>query len=216
MHVILLGAPGAGKGTQAALLAKELRVPHVASGDIFRQGVRERTQLGLLAQSYMAQGQLVPDVVTIQMVLERLAQSDCAKGWILDGFPRTVKQAEALDQALAKDGRSVDRVINIRVSEEELARRLSGRWICRVCQAPYHLVSSPPKVAGRCDRCGGELYQRDDDRPETVRQRLGIYHIQTAPLIDYYAKAGKLVEVDGEQDVGQVGQAVLALLKVVK
>ena len=160
MYIIFLGAPGAGKGTQAANVAQELKLVHIASGDLFRQALEKGTELGIKAKSYMEKGVLVPDEITIGMVLERISAPDCKRGVILDGFPRNLEQAEALDKALAKQGKAIDKVIYIKVSEEELLKRLSGRWICRQCQTPYHVVNSPPKVWGKCDKCGGELYQR--------------------------------------------------------
>ncbi|MBI4497264.1 MAG: adenylate kinase [Chloroflexi bacterium] len=212
MYVILLGAPGAGKGTQATTITQELGLGNVASGDLFRS-VRERdTELGRLVRSYYDRGALVPDEVAIQLILDRLAQPDAARGALLDGFPRTLEQARALDAALAEQGKALDRVLFINVSTDELLKRLSGRWVCRRCQAPYHAVLSPPKVPGRCDLCGGELYQRPDDTPETVRKRIDVYFSQTAPLIEYYRRQGKLVEVNGEQPVEQVRHDALAAL----
>jgi adenylate kinase len=208
VYIIFLGAPGAGKGTQAAELARGQQLVHIATGDLFRQALEQGTELGMKAKSYMEKGVLVPDQITIQMVLERLSAPDCERGAILDGFPRNLEQAEALDKALAQQGKAIDKVIYINVSEEELLKRLSGRWICRQCQAPYHVTDSPPKVWGRCDRCGGELYQRPDDTEESVRKRLEVYFIETAPLIDYYAQRGKLLEVDGEGSVTEVGRRI--------
>ena len=210
MRLILLGAPGAGKGTQAAFLSQEFGLPHIASGDLFREAQRKGTELGVLAKSYMEKGQLVPDEVTIKLILERIAAPDCEKGFILDGFPRSLDQAKALDEALSKP---IDKAVYIKVSNEELVRRLSGRWICRECQAPYHMVSSPPKVEGKCDRCGGELYQRADDTVETVQKRLEVYFAQTAPLIDYYQEKGKLVEAKGEQGIEEVRDELIAALR---
>ena len=209
MYLILLGPPGAGKGTQAERLEKELCLPHVASGDLFRENLRNETELGLLAKTYMDTGDLVPDDVTIAMVRDRLQRPDCEQGAILDGFPRTQAQAESLDEMLADMGRSLDGVLYIAVPDEELVGRLSGRWICRQCQTPYHTMFSPPAREGVCDACGGQLYQRDDDRPETVRARLKVYHEQTAPLIDYYRQAGLLVEVDGAGGIEAVSAAML-------
>ncbi|MBI4307743.1 MAG: adenylate kinase [Chloroflexi bacterium] len=213
MYIILLGAPGAGKGTQAAVLEQELKLAHVASGDLFREHQQKGTEMGLLAKSYMEKGQLVPDEVTIRMVLERLDRPDCAQGCLLDGFPRTLKQAKALEQALAQRRKAIDKVVYIKVSDEELVRRLSGRWICRSCQTPYNVNTAPPKAAGKCDRCGGDLYQRADDAPETARKRLEVYFQQTTPLIQYYRRAGKLVEVNGEQDIDQVRHDLLRSLR---
>lgn len=208
MRLILLGAPGSGKGTQAERITQVRGLVHVASGDLFRQAAKEGTELGKLAKSYMDKGLLVPDDVTVKMVLERIA--GLSKGFMLDGFPRTIEQAQALDKALGD--KPIDKVLYIKVSNEELLRRLSGRWICRQCQSPYHLVSSPPKVPGRCDHCGGELYQRADDTVETAEKRLEVYFAQTAPLIDYYRQSGRLVETDGERPIEEVSREVLALL----
>ncbi len=213
MYIILLGAPGAGKGTQAVMLAEKTGLPQVASGDLFRKALAEQTELGKKAKVFMDKGQLVPDEITIQMVLERLSAPDTAGGAILDGFPRNLDQARALDVAMEKQGRNIDKVIYIKVEEEELLKRLSGRWICRKCQAPYHEVDSPPKVKGVCDRCGGQLYQRDDDKPETVKNRLKVYFAETAPLIDYYAKAGKLAEINGQGTTTDVNGRIMAALK---
>jgi len=214
MNVVLLGAPGAGKGTQATVLTKELGVVHVASGDLFRRALAEKTELGVLAKSYMDKGELVPDEVTINMVLERIVQPDCVGGVLFDGFPRTLSQAEALDNRLESESRSIDSVVYIEVPEEELVKRLSGRWICRACQTPYHAVSSPPKKAGVCDECGGELYQRDDDKEETVRERLKVFMAQTLPIVDYYDGQGKLVRVDGNRDIAAVSGDIMAKVKV--
>lgn len=213
MYIILLGAPGAGKGTQAVMLAEKTGLLQVASGDLFRKALAEQTELGKKAKVYMDKGQLVPNEITIQMVLERLSKPDTAKGAVLDGFPRTLDQARALDEAMGKQGTSIDKVIYIKVNEEELLKRLGGRWICRKCQAPYHEVDSPPKVKGVCDRCGGELYQRDDDKPETVKNRLKVYFAETAPLIDYYTKAGKLVEIDGLGTTADVNGRIMSALQ---
>lgn len=209
MYLILLGPPGSGKGTQAERLKEQLGLPHVASGDLFRENIGNETELGLLAKGYMDRGQLVPDDVTIAMVRERVQQPDCDDGVILDGFPRTLAQAQALDKMLAGTGRALAGVLYINLPDEETVRRLSERWICGQCQTPYHMVFSPPAEEGVCDECGGELYQRDDDRPETVRARLRVYHEQTAPLIDYYRRAGLLVEVDGAGDIEAVSAALL-------
>ena len=212
MYIIFLGAPGAGKGTQAASVARELNLMHIASGDLFRQAVERGDKLGSKVKAYIDKGILVPDEITIQMILERVSALDCQDGVILDGFPRTVEQAKALDRALGERGQVVDRALYIRVSSEELLRRLSGRWICHQCQKPYHTLSSPPQVPGVCDRCGGELYQREDDQEETVRRRLEVYLAQTAPVIDYYRGQGKLLEVNGEQGVEEVGRELLRVL----
>jgi adenylate kinase len=213
VYIILLGPPGAGKGTQAACVARSLKLAHVASGDLFRQALEQGTDLALKAKSYMEAGKLVPDELTVNMVLDRLKAPDCEAGVVLDGFPRNLKQAEALDKALSGQDRSIDWVIYIKVSEEEVLRRLGGRWICRNCQSPYHATESLPRVQGRCDRCGGELYQRPDDNLETIKKRLAVYTQETAPLIDYYAQRGKLVEVDGEGGSRAVGERIIAALK---
>ncbi len=209
MYIVFLGAPGAGKGTQAAVVAEKLKLAHVATGDLFRAALKEGTPLGLEAKAYMEKGVLVPDEITIKMVLERLAAPDTRNGVILDGFPRNLEQARALDEALAKQGKQMDRVAYIKVSEPELLKRLGGRWICRDCQTPYHEVDSPPRAKGICDKCGGKLYQRADDTPETVKKRLLVYFAETARLIDYYTKSGKLVEVNGEGAVDAVTRAIL-------
>ena len=208
MYLVLLGPPGAGKGTQAERLEEALKLPHVASGDLFRENLRNETELGLLAKTYMDKGELVPDDVTIAMVRDRLQRPDCDLGAILDGFPRTQPQAESLDSMLSDMGRQLDSVLYIAAPDEELVRRLSGRWICRQCQTPYHTIFSPPAKEGVCDACDGELYQRDDDKPETVRARLKVYHQQTSPLIDYYRQAGLLVEVDGSGDIETISMAL--------
>ncbi len=198
MYIVFLGAPGAGKGTQAANVAQELNLVHIATGDLFRQAIEQESELGIQAKSYMEKGLLVPDEITIRMVLERISSPDCEGGVIFDGFPRNLVQAEALDKALVQQGKAIDKVVYIRVSGEKLLRRLSERWICRNCQAVYHdATNSPPQVWGKCDRCGGELYQRPDDTAEIVKKRLEVYFAQTAPLIDYYTQAGKLLEMDG-------------------
>lgn len=212
MYIVFLGAPGAGKGTQAARVAEALKLAHIASGDLFRQALEGGNELALQAKSYMEKGQLVPDEITIGMVLERISAPDCKSGVIFDGFPRNLKQAEALDKALLKQGKAIDKVVYIRVSEKELLERLSGRWICRQCQTPYHAVNSPPQVRGKCDRCGGELYQRSDDKTATVKKRLVVYFTETAPLIDYYARKGKLLEVDGEGGMPEVESRIIQAL----
>ncbi len=212
MYIIILGAPGAGKGTQAAILARELNLAHIATGDLFRQALEQGTELGLAAKAYMEKGVLVPDEVTIRMVRERIVAPDCERGIVLDGFPRNGNQAKALDEALARQAKAIDRVVYIKVSEEELVKRLSGRWICRQCQTPYNATGSLPKVWGKCDRCGGELYQRPDDAPETVRKRLEVYFKETAPVIDYYTQAGKLLAVDGEGSVDEVARRIVVAI----
>ena len=209
MILILLGPPGAGKGTQAALVAGEAGVAHVATGDLFRENIRNQTELGKQAKLYVDRGALVPDELTIRLLIDRLDRPDTAKGVLLDGFPRTVDQAKALDEALKGRGQAVDKVLYINVGEEEVVRRLAGRWTCRQCGAVCHQVFSPPKQQGVCDKCGGELYQRDDDKPETVRNRLTVCTQQTAPLISYYNGQGKLLEVDGEKEAQAVGKDLL-------
>lgn len=221
MYIIFLGAPGAGKGTQAAKVAETLKLAHMATGDLLRQAQEEDSELGRKAKFYMEKGQLVPDEITIQIVLERLSAPDCQSGVIFDGFPRNLKQAEALDKALLERGKAVDKVVYLKVSEKELLERLSGRWICRQCQTPFHSVNAPPKggcgmyhgLGGvKCDQCGGELYQRPDDAVAVVKKRLGIYFAETAPLIDYYTQSGKLVEVDGEGGVATVKKRIIKTL----
>jgi adenylate kinase len=212
VYIIFLGAPGAGKGTQAAELARERKLVHVATGDLFRQALERGTELGLKAKSYMEKGVLVPNQITISMVMERLSEPDCANGAILDGFPRNLEQAGALDKALSQEGKAIDKVVYIKVSEEELLKRLSGRWICRKCQTPYHITDSPPRVPGRCDKCGGELYQRPDDNEVSIKKRLEVYFAETAPLIDYYNQGGKLLEIDGEGGVAEVAKRIKAAL----
>jgi len=213
MYAIILGAPGAGKGTQADFLSQEIKLPHIASGDLFRQAAEERTEIGLLAKSYMDKGELVPDEVTVRIILDRIEQPDCAAGCILDGFPRTFQQAKALDKAFEQKGKSVDKAIYIDVPSEELVKRLSGRWLCRNCQMPYHMTSSPPKTPGKCDKCGGELYQRSDDKEETVRERLNVFFIQTLSILDYYKLQGKLTKVNGNQEIQEVSEEILSALK---
>ena len=213
MYIILFGAPGAGKGTQAEYVAQKLNLVHIATGDLFRQAVEQGTELGIQVKSYLEKGVLVPIEITIRMVLERMSAPDCESGVVFDGFPRNLEQARALDEALAKQAKAIDRVVYIKVSEEELLKRLSERWICRNCQMPYHATDSPPKIWGKCDKCGGELYQRPDDTVETVRRRLQVYFTETAPLIDYYTRTGKLTEVDGEGGIDGVGGRIIAALR---
>ena len=209
MYVVFLGAPGAGKGTQAAIVAEKMKLVHIASGDLFRQALQQGTELGKQAKSYMEKGMLVPDEITIKMVLDKISTISGQTGIILDGFPRTLKQAEALDNALARQSRGIDWAVYIKVAEPELLKRLSGRWLCNKCQKVYNIIGSPPKVAGKCDRCGGELYQRPDDNPQTVKKRLKVYFAETAPLIDYYAQRGRLLEIDGEGSVDEVKRRIL-------
>jgi len=208
VRVIFLGPPGAGKGTQASRLAQECGVPHVATGDMLREAAQNGTRLGLEAKRYMDGGALVPDEVVIGLVDERLAQADAARGWVLDGFPRTAPQAEALGQRLDQRGLELDRVIFFRVSREELLRRLTGRRVCRDCGTAFHLVFNPPATADRCDRCGGPLYQRADDAESAVAHRLEVFATQTAPLLDYYRQRRVLTEVSGEGTVEQVADAI--------
>jgi len=214
MNVVMLGPPGAGKGTQAALLAERLGTPHVATGDLFRAALKNETELGLTAKSYMERGELVPDEVTIAMVRERLEESDCDSGVLLDGFPRTIEQAEALKGLLADQGKTVDRALFIDADEDELVRRLSSRWTCRNCQAVYNVISNPPREEGKCDICGGELYQRSDDVPETVRNRIRVYWQQTSPLIDYYRDEGLLITIKSEGGIERVQEKILEALRV--
>ncbi|SDY92200.1 adenylate kinase [Thermoactinomyces sp. DSM 45892] len=213
MNIILMGMPGAGKGTQAAKMIEQLNIPHISTGDMFRAAVKEQTPLGLEAKSFMDQGQLVPDRVTIGIVRERLAKDDCAKGFLLDGFPRTVPQAEALDQLLVDLNRELDHVIYIDVAMDELLRRLTGRWICRDCGATYHAVFAPPEKEGVCDHCGGELYQREDDRAETVMNRLKVNFEQTNHLLAYYESTGKLERVNGTLPIDHVSKDILSVVR---
>jgi len=208
LRVIFLGPPGAGKGTQARELAAEWGVPHIATGDMLREAVAAKTPLGLEAKRYMDSGGLVPDDLVIGLVGERLEQPDAKTGCVLDGFPRTVAQAQALDALFARKGLTLDRVIYFNVSRPELLRRLTGRRVCRTCGHTYHLVSAPPKVAGKCDVCGGELYQRPDDSEATVANRLDVYEKQTAPLLDYYRERKLLAEISGEGRVDEVTRAI--------
>lgn len=213
MYIILLGAPGSGKGTQAAYVAQKLSLVHIASGNLLRQAVEQGTELGRQTKPYMEKGVLVPDPISIRVVLERMSAPDCKSGVIFDGFPRNMKQAEALDKVLAREAKAIDKVVYIKVSEEGLIKRLSGRWVCRNCQTPYHIISSPPRVWGKCDKCGGELYQRPDDTMEAIKKRLEVYFTETAPLIDYYTRAGKLLEIDGEGGADEVGKRIVAALE---
>lgn len=212
MRIILMGPPGAGKGTQAERLTRELAIPHISTGDMFRKAIKEETELGKKAKSFMDQGQLVPDEVTIGIVKERLAESDCRKGFLLDGFPRNVSQANALDTILKELGMALDAVINIAVFRESLIERLTGRRVCRACGATYHVIFNPAKALGVCDKCGGELYQRSDDQIETVGNRLDVYEEQTAPLIQYYTNKGLLKGIDGAQSMEAVLTDVLKVL----
>ena len=212
MKIIMLGAPGAGKGTPAKKIADRYGIPHISTGDIFRANIKNDTELGKKAKSYMDAGNLVPDSLTLELVMDRIHQADCQNGYVFDGFPRTIPQAEALEEALAADGQSVDFAIDIEVPDENIVTRMSGRRACLSCGATYHTVFAPPKAEGVCDRCGGELTIRDDDRPETVNKRLGVYHQQTQPLIDFYQDKGCLAQVDGTKDVEEVFQDICELL----
>lgn len=214
MRMVLLGPPGSGKGTQAQLLAQRLGVPQVSTGDILRAAVREGTPLGLRAKGYMDRGELVPDELVVELVRERLQRPDCAGGFILDGFPRTVAQAEALEDALREQGRALQAVVYLRVDDQEVVRRISGRRSCERCGAVYHVLYDPPREDGRCDRCGGRLYQRDDDREETVRARLRVYEANTAPLVERYRAQGLLREVAGQGTPQEVLGRVLRALGV--
>lgn len=207
MRIILMGPPGSGKGTQAAFISKQLDIPHISTGDMFRKAISDNTQLGVKAKEFMDAGRLVPDEVTVGIVRERLQEPDCQKGFLLDGFPRTVAQAEALDEIIVVLGQKIDAVVDIQVPREELVKRLTGRRMCK-CGASYHVAFSPPAQAGRCDKCGGELYQRDDDKEDTINNRLDVYGKQTQPLIDYYAKQGLLKSIDGNQEIQNVLQDI--------
>ena len=212
MKIIMLGAPGAGKGTQAKKIAEKYQIPHISTGDIFRANIKNGTELGKKAKTYMDQGLLVPDELVCDLVVDRVQQDDCKKGYILDGFPRTIPQAESLDAALSRLGEAVDYAINVEVPDENIVKRMGGRRACVGCGATYHLVYAAPKKEGICDNCGAELILRDDDKPETVQKRLGVYHEQTQPLIDYYNKKGILKEVDGTMDMGDVFKAIVEIL----
>lgn len=211
-YIILLGPPASGKGTQASKLAGVLNLPHVASGDLLREHVKNKTALGRKAKVYMDRGDLVPDELTIAMVMARLGQSDCSDGAILDGYPRTIAQAEALDRALAERGHKVDIVLYISAPDEVLLERVTGRRICRTCEKAYHIRFNPPDQPGMCDKDGGELYQRDDDKPETVRARLNVYREQTSPLIDRYRSLGIVVKINGDQSIEAVTADLLAAI----
>lgn len=212
MKIIMLGAPGAGKGTQAKMIADKYSIPHISTGDIFRANIKNGTELGKKAKTYMDQGLLVPDELVVDLVVDRVGQEDCSNGYVLDGFPRTIPQAESLDVALEKLGSKVDYAINVEVPDENIVRRMSGRRACVACGATYHIVHIPTKVEGICDRCGSELILRDDDKPETVKKRLAVYHEQTQPLIDYYNDKKVLVEVDGTKDMNDVFTDIVKIL----
>ena len=212
MKIIMLGAPGAGKGTQAKQIAAKYEIPHISTGDIFRAKIKEGTELGKKAKAFMDKGELVPDELTCDLVVDRISKPDAAKGYVLDGFPRTIPQAEALTKALEARGEKIDYAINVEVPDENIVHRMGGRRACIGCGATYHVEFNAPKVEDVCDTCGGELVLRDDDKPETVQKRLSVYHAQTQPLIDYYKKANVLVEVDGTQDINVVFQDIVKIL----
>ncbi len=213
MKIIMLGAPGAGKGTQAQMIAEKFNIPHISTGDIFRANIKNGTELGKKAKEFMDKGQLVPDELTVELLLDRVAKEDCKDGYVLDGFPRTIPQADVLTNELDKLGDYVDYAINVDVPDENIVRRMSGRRACLKCGATYHIEHIPPKQEGICDKCGSELVQRDDDKPETVNNRLSVYHEQTQPLIDYYTKAGILKTVDGTKDMNDVFNAIVDILE---
>ena len=212
MKIIMLGAPGAGKGTQAKQIAGKYSIPHISTGDIFRANIKNGTELGKKAKEYMDQGLLVPYELTCDLVMDRIQQDDCKNGFVLDGFPRTIPQAEALDAALTKIGEKMDYAIDVDVPDENIVSRMSGRRACLDCGATYHIVSLPPKTEGKCDHCGSDLVLRDDDKPETVQKRLTVYHEQTQPLIDYYKNQGILKSVDGTQPMEAVFTAITDIL----
>ena len=212
MKIIMLGAPGAGKGTQAKMIAEKYTIPHVSTGDIFRANIKNGTELGKQAKEYMDAGKLVPDELTVKILLDRVAQDDCANGYVLDGFPRTIPQAEVLEDALNKLGDKIDFAINVDVPDENIVRRMSGRRACLKCGATYHIEHIPPKQEGICDTCGSELVLRDDDKPETVQSRLKVYHDQTQPLIDFYTERNILKTVDGTRDMKVVFDDIISIL----
>lgn len=212
MKIIMLGAPGAGKGTQAKKIAAKYAIPHISTGDIFRANIKNNTELGQKAKTYMDKGELVPDELVVDLIMDRFKEADCANGYVLDGFPRTIPQAEALDKALSANGESVDYAVNVEVPGENIINRMSGRRACVGCGATYHIQFNPTKVEGICDACGEKLILRDDDKPETVKNRLSVYHEQTQPLIDYYSKKGVLAEVDGTQSMENVFNAIVDVL----
>ena len=212
MKIIMLGAPGAGKGTQAKMIAEKYGIPHISTGDIFRYNIKNGTELGKEAKKYMDQGLLVPDELTVKILLDRVAKDDCKNGYVLDGFPRTIPQAEVLEEALTKLGDRIDYAINVEVPDENIVKRMGGRRACVNCVATYHIEHVPPKKEGICDNCGSELILRDDDKPETVKNRLSVYHKQTQPLIDFYNGKGVLRTVDGTVDMKDVFNAIVAIL----
>ncbi len=212
MKIIMLGAPGAGKGTQADMICAKYNIPHISTGDIFRANIKNNTELGQKAKSYMDQGLLVPDELVVDLVVDRVKTDDCKNGYVLDGFPRTIPQAEALENALKASGENVDYAIDVEVPDENIIKRMSGRRACVTCGATYHVEFAPTKVEGVCDKCGAELIIRDDDKPETVKNRLAVYHEQTQPLIDFYADRNVLKEVDGTKKLEEVFDAIVAIL----
>lgn len=212
MKIIMLGAPGAGKGTQAIKIAEKYGIPHVSTGDIFRANIKGNTELGMEAKKYMDEGKLVPDELTVKILLDRVAKVDCKNGYVLDGFPRTIVQADVLKDALNKLGEKIDYAINVNVPDENIVKRMSGRRACVNCGATYHIEHIPPKKEGVCDNCGSELVLRDDDKPETVQKRLDVYHEQTQPLIDYYEKDGVLKTVDGTKPMEEVFASITEIL----
>ena len=214
MKIIMLGAPGAGKGTQAKKIAEKYQIPHISTGDIFRANIKNGTELGKKAKTYMDQGLLVPDELVCDLVVDRVQQEDCRNGYILDGFPRTIPQAESLTKALKDMGEAIDYAVNVDVPDENIVSRMGGRRACVSCGATYHVEFNAPKKEGICDTCGEKLVLRDDDKPETVQKRLNVYHDQTQPLIDYYAKAGVLREVDGTKNMEEVFNDITAILGV--
>lgn len=216
MNLILLGAPGAGKGTQAKIIVEKYKIPQISTGDMLRDAVAKGTELGKKAKEFMEQGKLVPDEIVVSIVKERLKQRDCKNGFILDGFPRTIAQAEALDKIMEEMGKKIDAVININVPEEEIVKRIVNRRTCRKCGAIYHLIYDPPKKDEICDKCGGELYQRDDDREEVIRERFAVYRKKTEPLIEYYRKKGILNDVDGSKHIEEVKKEILSVLERIK
>ena len=213
MNIILMGLPGAGKGTQASEIVKKFPIPHISTGDMFRKAIKEETDLGKEAKSYMDRGELVPDEVTVGIVKERISEDDAKKGFLLDGFPRTIEQAEALSEIMQELDRKIDAVINIEVPEEELMNRLTGRRICEKCGTTYHLVFNPPKVEGICDLDGGKLYQREDDNPETVANRLNVNVKQSKPILEFYDNKGVLKNIDGSRDINVVTEDVINILE---
>ena len=213
MKIVMLGAPGAGKGTQDSMIAENFGIPHISTGDIFRANIKNGTELGKEAKAYMDKGELVPDELTVRLLLDRVAQDDCKEGYVLDGFPRTIPQAEVLEKELEKTGDKIDKAVNVDVPDENIVRRMSGRRACLKCGATYHIVHIPPKKEGICDVCGSELVLRDDDKEETVKNRLDVYHKQTSPLIDFYSKRNVLETVDGTKDSKEVFEDIKKILK---